>query len=51
MSEGRKSKSIWKRYEKPKTKVKGDENEKRYYQFHTKTGRVETNLLQFWEWS
>ena len=48
MSEGRKSKSIWKRHERPKTEAKRDESEKLYYRINKKTGRIETNLLE-WE--
>ncbi len=47
MSDGRKPKSIWKRYEKPKTEVKRDESEKLYYRINKKTGRMETNLLEW----
>ena len=48
MSDGRKPKSIWRRPEKPKTEAKRDESEKLFYRINKRTGRIDTNLLE-WE--
>ena len=42
------SKSIWKKYKKPEGEAKREEQEKLYYRINRKTGRIETNLLE-WE--
>ena len=42
------SKSIWKKYKKPEGDAKREEQEKLYYRINRKTGRIETNLLE-WE--
>ena len=48
MSDPRKGKSIWKRFEKPKGESKVESDGKLYYRINRKTGRIETNLLE-WE--
>ncbi len=48
MSEGKRPRSIWKRYEKAKGEAKKEDSEKLYYRIGRKSGRVETNLLE-WE--
>ena len=47
MGDGKK-KSIWKKYDKSKGDYKRDDNDKLYYRINRKTGRIETNLLE-WE--
>ena len=46
MSEGKRPRSIWKRYEKAKVEAKKEDSEKLYYRIGRKSGRVETNLLE-----
>ena len=41
-------KSIWKRYEKPRGEARAESDGKLYYRINRKTGRIETNLLE-WE--
>ena len=48
MSDPRKGKSIWKRFDKPKGESKVENDGKVYYRINRKTGRIETNLLE-WE--
>ena len=48
MSDPRKGKSIWKRFDKPKGESKVESDGKLYYRINRKTGRIETNLLE-WE--
>ena len=48
MSEGKRPRSIWKRYEKAKGEAKKEDSEKLHYRIGRKSGRVETNLLE-WE--
>ena len=48
MSEGKRPRSIWKRYEKTKVEAKKEDSEKLYYRINRKSGRVETNVLE-WE--
>ena len=48
MSEGKRPRSIWKRYEEAKVEAKKEDSEKLYYRIGRKSGRVETNLLE-WE--
>ena len=49
MSDGKRSKSIWKKYSgHERVEVKKDESEKLYYRINRRTGRVESNLLE-WE--
>ena len=48
MSDHRKGKSIWKRYEKPRGEARAESDGKLYYRINRKTGRIETNLLE-WE--
>ena len=45
MSEGKRPRSIWKRYEKTKVEAKKEDSEKLYYRINRKSGRVETNVL------
>ena len=45
---GGKKKSIWKTYDKSKEDYKRDDNDKLHYRINRKTGRIETNLLE-WE--
>ena len=48
MSHGQRSKSIWHRSDKQKSETKKDESEKLFYRINKRTGRTETNLLE-WE--
>ncbi len=48
MSHGKRSKSIWHRSDKSKSETKKDESEKLFYRINKRTGRTETNLLE-WE--
>ena len=48
MSEGKRSRSIWHRSDKPKGETKKDESEKLFYRINRRTGRTETNILE-WE--
>ena len=48
MSDPRKGKSIWKRCEKPRGEARVENDGKMYYRINRKTGRIETNLLE-WE--
>ena len=48
MSDSRKGKSIWKRYEKPRGEARVENDGELYYRINRKTGRIETNLLE-WE--
>ena len=48
MSDHRKGNSIWKRYEKPRGEARAESDGKLYYRINRKTGRIETNLLE-WE--
>ena len=40
--------SIWKKHSKPQGEVKREEGDKLYYRINRRTGRIETNLLE-WE--
>ena len=40
--------SIWKKHGKPQGEVKREEGDKLYYRINRRTGRIETNLLE-WE--
>ena len=48
MRDHRKVKSIWKRYEKPRGEARAESDGKLYYRINRKTGRIETNILE-WE--
>ena len=48
MSGNRGSKSIWKKFKKPEAEAKREESDRLYYRINRKTGRIETNLLE-WE--
>ena len=48
MSDSRKGKSIWKKFEKPKGEAKVENDGKLYFRINKKTGRPETNYLE-WE--
>ena len=48
MGDSRKGKSVWKRYEKPRVEARTENDGKLFYRINKKTGRVETNLLE-WE--
>ena len=48
MSQEQRPKSIWHRSDKPKGVMKKDEFEKLFYRIIRRTGRTETNLLE-WE--
>ena len=48
MSEAKRPRSIWKRYDKAKVEAKKEDSVQLYYRINKKTGRVETNLLE-WE--
>lgn len=48
MSQGQRSKSIWHRSDKVKSETKKDESEKLFYRINRRTGRTETNILE-WE--
>ena len=48
MSDGKEPRSIWKRYNKGKVEPKKEDTEKLYSRINKKSGRVETNLLE-WE--
>ncbi len=48
MSDPRKGKSIWKRFDKPRGEAKVENEGKLFYRINRKTGRIETNLLE-WE--
>ena len=48
MSDPRKGKSIWKRFDKTKGESKVESDGKLYYRINRKRGRIETNLLE-WE--
>ena len=43
-----KGKSVWKRYEKPRMEARTENDGKLFHRINKKTGRVETNLLE-WE--
>ena len=48
MSDSRKGKLIWKKFEKPKGDAKVEKDGKLYFRINKKTGRPETNYLE-WE--
>ena len=48
MSDPRKGKSIWKRFDKPRGEAKVESDGKLFYRIDKKTGRTVTNLLE-WE--
>ena len=48
MSDSRKGKSIWKKFEKPKGDAKVENDGKLFFRINKKTGRPETNYLE-WE--
>ena len=48
MSDPRKGKSIWKKFDKPWGEAKTENDGKLFYRINRKTGRIETNLLK-WE--
>ena len=48
MGDSRKGKSVWKRYEKPRVEARTENDGKLFYRINKKTGRAETNLLE-WE--
>ena len=48
MSDPRKGNSIWKRFDKPRGEAKTENDGKLFYRINRKTGRIETNLLE-WE--
>ena len=48
MSDGKKTRSIWKRYDKAKEEAKKNDSELLYQRINGKTGRVDSNVLD-WE--
>ena len=47
MGDSKKGKSVWKRYEKPRVEARTENDGKLFYRINKKTGRVETNLLEW----